>query len=193
MPALMAALLAVVLICSIGAAGSARARKRLDKRVQCHGCMLLVQHVEREIGRTKEKHMVQVKFRVDGKASAPYARSSYRVLEILDGAVGEAKKKKLRLAEAAVVASGGEPHRRFVELESGGEDKARRDLQKVWRFVIEYFEDEVLLAFAKAEDAPAFGPICEDLAALCSRDAIQGLLEAEQQEGQEGGAEKEEL
>lgn len=48
-------------------------------------CRAIVDEVHQGIDDTVEKHTVQVRFRVDEKIRIPYARTEYRLIEILEG------------------------------------------------------------------------------------------------------------
>jgi len=50
----------------------------------CGVCEVMVAEVEAGIAATTEKHEVQTRFRVDEKKRMPYARTEYRIMEILE-------------------------------------------------------------------------------------------------------------
>jgi hypothetical protein len=47
-------------------------------------CKTTIDEVEQSIATTTETHTVQVRFRIDEKKRIPYARSEYRLMQILE-------------------------------------------------------------------------------------------------------------
>jgi len=61
----------------------------LRKDLYCGVCLAVVDEVETEIANTKESHTVQVRFRVDEKKRIPYARTEYRIIEIIENEISK--------------------------------------------------------------------------------------------------------
>jgi len=58
--------------------------KKHSRELKCSLCEVIVDEVEAGIVRTSNKHNVQSRFRIEEKKYIPYARTEYRILEILE-------------------------------------------------------------------------------------------------------------
>jgi len=55
----------------------------------CGVCEVMINEVERSIADTRENYEVQTRFRVDEKKRIPYARTEFRIMEILENDISD--------------------------------------------------------------------------------------------------------
>jgi len=82
-------LLACLSVLLLTATGVDALPRGLRKDLYCGVCLAVVDEVETEIANTKESHTVQVRFRVDEKKRIPYARTEYRIIEIIENEISK--------------------------------------------------------------------------------------------------------
>jgi len=59
-------------------------KKHHQRELKCSLCEVIVDEVESGIARTSVQHSVQSRFRIEEKKYIPYARTEFRIMEILD-------------------------------------------------------------------------------------------------------------
>lgn len=74
-------------------------RKKARKDLRCGVCLAIADEMEEGIKNTKEKYEVQTRFRIEEKARIPYARTEYRLIQILENDVKDMLKEEYSVKE----------------------------------------------------------------------------------------------
>ena len=170
-----AVLAAAALLAASSPPGVAEAA-RAPPAVQCSVCKHVVSAIEQGIADTKETHTVQVAFRMDEKVRVPYARSEYRLYEVVEPICnklrhGHAVRGGTRLARTADHT--GDP----AALDSSR--KAVKEIQRACARVLDDFQEDVVLAFHRTVENP-FAHVCEELTGSCGEGEAARLAEQEE-------------
>jgi len=150
----------------------------LRKDLYCGVCLAVVDEVEAEIANTKESHTVQVRFRVDEKKRIPYARTEFRIIEIIENEISK------KFDQFAI--SGPADNLRIVRL-SGGKDiklenvsmgaEATNSIRRLFDHMTEeYLEDMTRLFHNSAPNIKR--ELCVTITRACTENQI--LLEEAQ-------------
>lgn len=139
--------------------------RKIRKDIQCSVCEVVVFHISEGINETTETHTVQTAFRIDDKKRTPYARTEYRLLEIIDNDVlSKLKKYNIRLRSRNDTRSG----KKLVRVGSHKQPskKVQRDIERVFeRMMDEHSEDFV--NFFRVENKDIRQKVCVDLLSVC--------------------------
>lgn len=76
-----------VILALITDVSAKKKRKKARKDLRCGVCLAIADEMDEGIKNTKEKYEVQTRFRIEEKARIPYARTEYRLMQILENDV----------------------------------------------------------------------------------------------------------
>jgi len=161
---------------------AACASAEVDARLQCATCKTFVDEVHRGILETKETHTVQVRFRIDEKIHIPYARSEYRLLEIMDslcdGAMKDYGVSGHESADAKRLVSTKNLKGAVSNLSMGGHISSQ--IVRLCHRLKDEHEEEILQVFHRSKEQPHHR-VCVDISQSCSAEAMQRQFELQRQ------------
>lgn len=144
---------------------SAEGRSKLRKDIKCSVCEVVVHHISEGINATTETHTVQTAFRIDTKKRTPYARTEYRILEIIDNDVlNKLKKYNIKLRPKNDTRSGKKLVR--VAQHKQPSKKVQRDIERVFDRMMDDHSEEIV-QFFRVETTDVRQKVCVDLLSVC--------------------------
>jgi len=173
-----------LLLCLFSFLVSPAATKKTHQReLKCSLCEVIVDEVESGIIRTSNKNNVQSRFRIEEKKYIPYARTEYRIMEILEDEIpnklssyGIVRGSTWRVAKSSpppptttttVTSGSGDPNAPAVApVDVEISDKNTKKLKHVYEELLFGHTDEITLLFHKSEPEVK-RKMCIDLIKAC--------------------------